>query len=364
MLHRSHMAPLTLERIAGALRDRQSRISGKSVSFRCLVPTHEDRRPSCLAWTDESGLLRVWCYVCGSPDALWQAVASRLGIRAGGHRHVAPAPAMREREGGRAAVAGRIWNRSVAVPDTDRHPARLWLSRRSLWRPEAPVPGMIRWLPGRPGHDGAGSLACLLAFPGAWRDAWPQLPDPAAIQTIAVGWDGQPALDRAEDEGGLDKRTIGTARGAVMVIGKPALPGDVRVAEGVADALAIASRYCSTVVAVAGTAGMGNHDVAKWLGSAGGQVVIHADTDVGKLGRAPAGTGAAGRLREAVRGFGGDVRAVYPPSGYKDAADAASALGFGPLPDGWVDGMETLLETTDWPRWEIARIAQITVMQQ
>ena len=93
-------------------------------------------------------------------------------------------------------------------------------------------------------------------------------------------------------------------------------------------------------------------------------MVIHADTDAGKLGRAPAGTSAAGRLREAVRGFGGDVRAVYPPSGFKDAADAASAMGFEPLRDSWVDGMEALLETTDWPRWEIARIAQTTVMQK
>ena len=39
--------------------------------------------------------------------------------------------------------------------------------------------------------------------------------------------------------------------------------------------------------------------------------------------------------------------------------EAAQAAGFTALGDDWIEYARTLAETTGWPRWEIARIAQI-----
>ena len=36
------------------------------------------------------------------------------------------------------------------------------------------------------------------------------------------------------------------------------------------------------------------------------------------------------------------------------------AVGFSDLEEDWIELARTLSETTNWPRWEIARIAQIT----
>ena len=74
--------------------------------------------------------------------------------------------------------------------------------------------------------------------------------------------------------------------------------------------------------------------------------------------RRPATT-AAGFLRLAIADSGGEASAIYPPEGYKDAAEAAQATGFTALGDDWIDYARTLAETTGWPRWEIARVAQI-----
>ena len=83
-------------------------------------------------------------------------------------------------------------------------------------------------------------------------EAWPGLPEPQAVELIAVDRDGTPALDRPANAGGLGKRTHGPKSGAVVVFGCPDLTlamGPVRVGEGVADALALASRYPGPAVA-------------------------------------------------------------------------------------------------------------------
>ena len=123
---------------------------------------------------------------------------------------------------------------------------------RNLWRPELPAPGVIRWVPaaahyqGRGPHTGAGSIIALMARLESWIAAWPALPRPQAVQLVAINADGTPAMDRPADSGGLGKRSIGSTSQALVLIGCPEGAGDyepIRVAEGLADILALASHY-------------------------------------------------------------------------------------------------------------------------
>ena len=189
----------------------------------------------------------------------------------------------------------------------------------------------------------------LLATPTAWAERWPGLPAPTAVQLVSIDQNGAATPDKPAPEGGLTKRTIGNAHGAVLVIGNPALPeatSPVRVAEGLADALAIAARYEGPVVAMSGTGGMRNPELAAWLATSAVGIVIHADCDPSKKGRAPAGATAAAFLRRAVTDAGGAASAVYPPGKCKDAAEAAQAAGFVPLDGHWIEYARTLAETT------------------
>ena len=277
----------------------------------------------------------------------------------------------------------QAWLGSHPIPPTPEHPGRRWMAARNLWRPEIPVPGVLRWEPPGRQHTGAGNILALIAPPAAWTASWPGLPSSQALQRIAVGGDGAPALDRPADAGGLGKRSLGPTAGGIVVIGCPLLDealDPVRVAEGVADALALASRYPGPAVATAGTEGMrdgalalasrypgpavatagteGMRDgaLAAWLATAPAGVVVHADADAGKDGRAPPGPAAARALCRAIEDAGGQARAVFAPAG-KDAADTARERPFAPLEEGWLDFARTLRDTTDWPRWEIARQA-------
>ena len=262
----------------------------------------------------------------------------------------------------RPGLARSIWMSGEPIPMDSSHPARRWFANRSLWRQELPTPPMLRWAPARGSHRGAGSIVAMLAPPETWAKQWPSVPVPPGVQMISVDENGQPALDRPADKGGLNKRTLGVANGAVCVLGNPVLSEcstPVRVAEGLADALAIAARYEGPVVAMIGTSGMRNPDLAAWLATAPAGAVIHADADQAGEGKAPAGTTAAGSLRQSIVDSGGVAAAVYPPNGYKDAAEAAQSAGFGSLGEDWIEFARTLAETTTWPRWEITRVAQI-----
>ena len=168
------------------------------------------------------------------------------------------------------------------------------MAARNLWRPEIPVPGVLRWEPPGRQHPGAGNILALIAPPAAWPAFWPGLPAIQALQRIAVDRDGAPALDRPADAGGLGKRSLGPTAGGIVVIGCPLLDealDPVRVAEGVADTLALASRYPGPAVATVGTEGMRDGALAAWLATAPAGVVVHADADAGKDGQGPAGTG-------------------------------------------------------------------------
>ena len=182
------------------------------------------------------------------------------------------------------------------------------------------------------------------------------LPDPIAVQLIAIGHDGSSALDRPAENGGLGKRSYGSTAGLIVVFGNPVLSdatSAVRGAEGVADALALASRSAGPAVATLGTSGMAdeqNGNPVVWLATSPVGTVIHADADAG-------GERAARQLRRKLAALdGGHVSAVLPARG-KDAAEAATTIPFAALPQGWEDYAKTLAETTNWPRWEIARQA-------
>lgn len=257
------------------------------------------------------------------------------------------------------AHARHLWTRETEqIPRDPTHPARRWLSARQLWRPELPLPGAVRWLPaerhyqGKGKHTGAGSLVALATPPASWAAAWPNLPAPQAIQIVAIDETGAPALDRPAESGGLGKRSVGATTGAILILGCPNLTETlypVRVVEGMADALALASRFAGTAVSTLGTATMGDAALQNWLATATEGVVIHADQD-------PAGEAAARELRRNIRNNGGKSQAILPRSS-KDPAEAAATSPFGALPNGWEDYARKLRETTDWPRWEIARQA-------
>jgi hypothetical protein len=174
------------------------------------------------------------------------------------------------------------------------------------------------------------------------------------VEIIAVDQDGKPALDRPQQEGGLGKRTLGAKTGAVLILGNPLVAdaeASVRVAEGVADALALAARFTGPAVASMGDAGMTADGFSEWLASAAEGAVIHADND-------EPGQAAASRLCGAVRIHGGTARAVLPPQG-KDAGVVAGDNPFAPLTQSWPGYADTLAEVNGWPRWEAQRQAAL-----
>ena len=204
----------------------------------------------------------------------------------------------------------------------------------------------------------------MAAPPTAWVNAWPQLPPPAAVMLVHVDAGGQPALDRPAESDGLPKRTFGRARGAVLIIGDPILRETLaraRVAEGLADTLALASRYEGPAICSFGTSGLRSPALAEWLAGAPHGVLVHSDRDSPKDGLPPGGRRAAATLWLAIRDVGGTAEIVAPAVGFKDFGDeAAAGPDFAPLPGEWADYARTLAEMhPDWPRAEIARISAI-----
>ena len=307
------------------------------------------------AWLRERGLLPA----VNAPRSTGEAPAPLSpGQRAPQSRDDtrSPGAAASDLEGKRR-WAQRTWDAAADIPRAAEHPARRWLAVRHLWRPELPTPAALRWLAAdahRPArHTGAGSIVALAAQPAAWMAAWPELPDPQAVQLVAVAQDGGPAEIVSPTAGRLGKQSRGLMPGAVVVLGNPS-PADAvdaaRVAEGLADALALSARYAGPAVAVLGTGGMRSSALAEYLAACPRGAVVHADDDA-------AGGRAAGELRRMVQDTGGRCQAVMPAQG-KDAAAAAAERPFGEMPDGWQDYALTLREMyPEWPRWELYRAA-------
>ena len=260
-----------------------------------------------------------------------------------------PAPA--------SAYALRLWRESEPIPYNPEHPARRWLALRCLWWPELPLPRAVRWLPapGRwPQHGGAGAVVRLLAPGPAWADTWPDLPAATAVELTHVDDAGAAAQDRPE---GLPKRSHGPTTGAVTLLGdpRPAWSHGLALAEGLADALALASRRTETAAALGGTSGAaGMADAAEWLG-AWDSLTLWADSD-------EAGLRAARNLRAdlARRGIRLDARALTT------AKDAAEATARAPLPALALDTVREFaadLTGEGLPLWEAARLAALTTTQ-
>lgn len=345
---------LVVHAILPTLRGVRARPGRAAWSFHCPLE-HRKSDASASIWIDPDGWVAVHCYDCRR-DADLRALLVAPHLPGGSGARPLPAPIVPPVPAHPPSDSHvRLWSRAQPVPVAAGHPARLWLRRRNLWRPELPVPGVVRWLPSYVASGSlAGSLVALLAGLRDWVAAWPDLPAPRAVELLTVDADGSAALDRPVGRGGLSKRTLGPKTGAVLLIGNPDLAasrGPVRVAEGVADALALASRFPGSAVATMGDAGMSSVDLADWLAGASVGAVIHADDD-------PAGRAAANRLRASALLRGGSVTSLLPRGG-KDPAAVSAGLPFDPLPEGLSAVADALRRDRGWPAWECRRLASL-----
>lgn len=332
-------------------------------TFYCPL-NHRKKNASAAIWVDEEGWISVHCFDCQRNLELRDALVSPA-VR-GRKLDTAPRfpgnPKPEAQQRTRDNPAPIIWSKteSIAVGD---NPARRWFQQRNLWRPDVTCPAPLRWLPAEsafPGpHVGAGSLVALLAPLKAWESAWPGLPRPWSVEIIAVDAAGRPSLDRPAEQGGLGKRTLGDKKGCVLLLGDPdpaSQDHPARVAEGVADGLALAARFPGPAICTMGDAGMKTQEMAQWLARMRHGSVIHADNDL-------PGHDAANRLVLAVKGFGGNSRAVLSSVG-KDVADTAAQQPFPIISETWPNFSDSLVEMYGWPRWEAQRQAAILMGEQ
>lgn len=271
-----------------------------------------------------------------------------------------------------SAYARRLWAAAESIPCVCDHPARLWLADRHLWRPELPLPSSVRWISAsaevfRGLHQGAGAIVVAMASPSEWEKAWPRSPSVWTVHLVNINCVGEPSLDRPADykndqgeaKPGLGKRFSSPTTGTVVVLGNPLLgesTAPVRIVEGLADSLAIASRFPGPVVSGIGTPARLAKDpaiVRQIAGSPHG-VVIHSDRD-------DPGQKATISLRTSLRNAGADVRAFLPAVGYgKDPGDVAKSLKFQPLRNDWALGADRFRAMNPgWPEWEVLRQASI-----
>ena len=287
--------------------------------------------------------------------------------KSGSERHPGGDPSRREAphrsgcscEPCRIARARRLWTASARIKNDTAHPARRWMAARNLYWPTLPVPACVRWVDRThlgPRHEGAGAVAVLFAPPGDWIDSWPSPPLPAAVELIHVDVEGRAVLDRPGRDGGRPKRTHGVRRGSVAMLGNP-IPSEspgLNLAEGAADALALAARLPEIAVAVGGVGGMGTDSLGEWL-TGWLRVNLYADND-------SKGLSVAGRLRRLMVAHKVSVGVYTLGSHYKDAADFAADNPFDPDLD--LDAARELaadLADEGMPAWEAARVAVQTV---
>ena len=334
--------------------------------LRIPCPAHGGTNPN-LELKVASDRIAAVCYSQGCSYAdIAKAIEAKYGISIGrGNRseqlHAARAeqrPTSPRETQDLRPYALHLWQNSLPIPKPPEHPARQWLAARHLWRPELPLPSGVRWIDARHLHqhfDGAGAVIAIAAAPAAWPKAWPNLPDLTSVQLVYVAEDGTPARDR-----GLTKRTYAGTHDTVIVLGCPLLDqatAPVDVAEGLADALALASRSPAPAVATLGTAAMSSSSIAEWLATSPA-TRVWADRDKSKAGRAPPGQRHGRQLVRLINEAGGNAEAVHVPAPQKDPAEAAAAMGFNNLDPAWIDYAKTLTEIQpDWPRWELARQA-------
>ena len=178
-----------------------------------------------------------------SADGIDQRPAAAASSDSGSGAELGPGPESapeRESDTDPSGAAKRIWESARAIPTDPSHPARRWAgeggAKWGVWAASRAWPDAIRWIADADANGGR-LVACVASL-GEWRAAWPDVPVPRAIATICVDADGRPKLDA----GGLRKRTYGPSRGAGVLIADPRCErGPIYVAEGIADALALAT---------------------------------------------------------------------------------------------------------------------------
>lgn len=364
-------ADIALDAWAQALGGRRR---GSHVSAPC--PVHQGSKPKLYIYLREDRLA-AHCYSGQCQEKLgYRAFAAELeritGLRLSpnSYQERAAAPDLkppppsqnrpRDKELKAVAEAQRMWRSAGPIPTDPRHPARRWLNNRRLWRPEFPAPDSLRWLPlaPRPGSEAAGMILAPAAPPEEWVKAWPRPPDPQGVQRI-------PVTELGESAG--NKRSRGAISGNIFLLGNPD-PEDpeaaASVTEGVADALAVASRQKGPAICTLGTGGMtaaGRSGLARWLASYTA-IRIWADRDEGKNGFAPAGLQAARKLQDHIKQENAaaltEVCHVIRP--HKDPAAAAAAAGFPELDPNFAGYAATLAEIRpEWPRWHTALLADL-----
>ena len=276
------------------------RISSGYLRIPC--PAHGGTNTNLALWVNGDGIA-ARCHSAGCSYAdIAKAIEDRYGISINPRRYhdnptaLAPRPTNARRTPGPGPKAQdlrpyalQLWQHSVPIPNSRDHPARMWLAARQLWRPELPLPGSVRWIGAehlRREFQGAGAIIAMASPPAAWTTSWPGLPDLSSAHLVYVAGDGSPAVDR-----GLTKRTYAAVQDAVVVLGCPLLEqtmAPVDVAEGLADALALASRSPAPAVATLGTSGMSSAIIAQWLATSP-DTRVWADRDEAREGRAPPG---------------------------------------------------------------------------
>ena len=316
---------------------------------------------------DGSNVVSVKCWVGCDRDSIRRAIEGATGWRIWGlGRDDSPARSRtettRDRRRSRAdprEYARKLWGATSRIERDESHPARRWITRRGLyWPSPIPLPHGIRWLPSglfHPKHQGAGAIVAAFAPPDHWEAAWPGTPIPTGVELVHLDSEGFPALDRPESERGLEKRSFGIRQGALCLLGEPGPDRGVGLilVEGLADALALASRYPETVASVGGISGMQPDLLAAWL-SRWSSVTLYADDDTD-------GIEGARRLRRGLVRHDLELRVYRLGGSHNDPADFAED---NPLDDVDLDLAREFaadLEQEGLPRWEAARLAMMTV---
>ena len=163
-------------------------------------------------------------------------------------------------------------------------------------------------------------------------------------QLVNVGHDGRPA----QDADGLGKRSYDRMAGSVTVAGLIEPRDGVTVGEGLADALALASRYRPAAIATLGTAGLQAAPTVAALAELG-SVTVYADAD-------DAGRQAAVNLCDAL-GRRGTVGLVAPLADGLDPAAAAARDGWRDVDAAAVATCRAIFEADGLPAWECDRRA-------
>ena len=227
------------------------------------------------------------------------------------------------------------------------------------------LPPWMRWIPAdpladvggavRPGPTMAGALIVPAAPLAAWLAAVPDWPRQAVagVQLIHVAADGAPALDAPDRSDPLNKRSYGRTAGAVAAVGVLDAVAGVTLAEGIADALALAARFRPASIAAFGAGGLAHPATVAALATIA-SATLYPDAD-------RAGHAAADALQAAIERHGGRLRRADLPPGM-DAASMAERDGWRDVDADVLAGWRDVL-AVGRPAWEADRIAYAVALE-